>query len=468
MYVISIAHNWRDRQSPAVHACRNHNKGGTMNIGVFGLGYVGSVTAACLASRGHRVVGVDSNIAKVDAINGGHSAIIEPGLEELIREGARSGNLRATHDACEASAHADILIICVGTPSDANGNLVFTFLDRVCLDIAEALRAMSGFKVIAVRSTLLPGTIAQRVVPLLTRGSGKRSGEDFGVASNPEFLREGSAIDDFNRPPFTIVGALDQRARDMLEQLYRDIPAPIFHTDVDTASMIKYASNAFHALKVVFANEIGLLCKKADVDGTQVMDIFCRDNSLNISSKYLKPGFAFGGSCLPKDLRALLYLARHGDLELPMLESLLPSNRLHIQRIADLVLSSPGRRKVGVIGLTFKPGTDDLRESPIVHLVEVLNGKGVEVKIFDRNVLLSRLIGGNKAFIEQALPHIAAMMRGSMEEVVQDADAVVVGHALEDGGMHLVSLLGPNQLLIDLVRMAPGASHSATYEGVCW
>ena len=291
-----------------------------MNICVFGLGYVGSVTAACLASRGHRVLGVDSNIAKVDAMNGGHSAIIEPGLEDLIREGRRSGHLRATHDAGEAAAHADVLIICVGTPSDANGNLVFTFLDRVCGDIAQALRAIAGFKVIAVRSTLLPGTIAQRVVPLLTEGSGKQFGEDFGVASNPEFLREGSAIDDFNRPPFTIIGAMDPRTRDTLEELYRDVPAPIFHTNVDTAAMVKYASNAFHGLKVVFANEIGLLCKKANVDGTQVMDIFCRDKSLNVSSKYLKPGFAFGGSCLPKDLRALLYLARHGDLELPMLD----------------------------------------------------------------------------------------------------------------------------------------------------
>lgn len=439
-----------------------------MNIGVFGLGYVGSVTAACLASRGHRVLGVDSNMAKVNSMNDGHSSIIEPGLEDLIREGRRSGNLRATRDAGEATAHADVLIICVGTPSDPNGNLVFTFLDRVCLDIAQALREAPGFKALAVRSTLLPGTIDRRVIPSLTRESGKQIGEDFGVASNPEFLREGSAIEDFNSPPFTIIGALDERARDMLEELYRDVPAPIFHTDVNTACMVKYASNAFHGLKVVFANEIGLLCKKAGVDGTQVMDIFCRDRSLNISSKYLKPGFAFGGSCLPKDLRALLYLARHGDLELPMLESILPSNRLHVQRIAELVLSGPMRRKVGIIGLTFKPGTDDLRESPIVQLVETLNGKGLEVEIFDSNVSLSRLIGGNKAFIEQALPHISAMMCNSMEEVVQGADVIVVGHELQDGGEYLVSLLRPNQLLIDLVRMASGPSCSAAYEGICW
>jgi GDP-mannose 6-dehydrogenase len=426
------------------------------------------VTAACLAARGHRVIGVDSNIAKVDAINKGHSSIIERGLEDLIREGRRSGNLRATHDAYEASAHGDVLIVCVGTPSDATGNHDFTFLDRVCVDIAQALRAGSDFKVVAVRSTLLPGTIDQRVIPLLTKESGKRSGEDFGVASNPEFLREGSALDDFNNPPFTIIGTLDERARDMLTTLYQDIPARIFHTDPNTACMVKYASNAFHGLKVVFANEIGLLCKKAGVDGTQVMDIFCQDKSLNVSSKYLKPGFAFGGSCLPKDLRGLLHLARHADLQLPVLESILPSNRLHVQRIADLVLSRPTRPKVGIIGLTFKPGTDDLRESPIVHLVETLNGKGLKVKICDNNVSLSRLIGGNKAFIEQVLPHIAGMMCDSMDEVVQGSDVVVVGHALPDGGEHLVNLLRPDQLLIDLVKMASSDSHPAAYEGICW
>ncbi len=439
-----------------------------MNIAVFGLGYVGSVTAACLASRGHRVLGVDSNAAKVDAINAGESAIIEPGLADLIREGRRSGNLLATTDPAEATVHAELLIICVGTPSDANGSLGFTFLDRVCVDIAEALRTDSGFKVIALRSTLLPGTIDQRVLPLLTKESGKRVGQDFGVASNPEFLREGSAISDFNSPPFTIIGTSDARAKATLEELYRDVPAPVFHTDVNTACMVKYASNAFHGLKVAFANEIGLLCKKAGVDGTQVMDIFCRDKSLNISPKYLKPGFAFGGSCLPKDLRALLYLARHADLDLPMLESILPSNRLHIQRVADFVLSGPARRKVGVIGLTFKPGTDDLRESPIVQLVETLNGKGLDVAIYDDNVSLSRLIGGNKAFIEQALPHVSAMMCDTMEEVVEGAAVVVVGHELPDGGRHLVSLLRPGQLLIDLVKMDSGASRAVDYEGICW
>jgi GDP-mannose 6-dehydrogenase len=439
-----------------------------MNICVFGLGYVGSVTAACLAYRGHRVIGVDSNGAKVDAINNGHSSIIEHGLEDLIREGRRSGNLRATHDAYEGSVHGDVLIICVGTPSDSTGNHDFTFLDRVFVDIAQALANVSDFKVLALRSTVLPGTINHRVIPLLTKKSGKQIGVDFAVASNPEFMREGSALADFNNPPFTIIGTVDDRARNTLASLYQDVPAPIFHTDPDTACMLKYACNAFHGLKVVFANEIGLLCKEVGVDGTQLMDIFCQDKSLNISSKYLKPGFAFGGSCLPKDLRALLHLARHTDLQLPMLESILPSNRLHVQRVADLVLSRPTRPRVGVVGLTFKQGTDDLRESPIVHLVETLNGRGLQVKICDNHVSLSRLIGGNKAFIEQVLPHIAAMMCDSIEEVVQDSDVIVVGHALEDGGEHLVKLLRPDQLVIDLVKMDSSDSHPATYEGICW
>jgi GDP-mannose 6-dehydrogenase len=298
--------------------------------------------------------------------------------------------------------------------------------------------------------------------------SGKQAGKDFGVASNPEFLREGSAIGDFKTPPFTIIGEIDEQAGNMLAQLYRDIPAPIFRTDPDTACMVKYACNAFHGLKVVFANEIGQLCKKAGVDGTRVMEIFCQDASLNISSRYLKPGFAFGGSCLPKDLRALLYLTRHADLRLPVLESILPSNRLHIQNVADMILRDHRRNNVGIIGLTFKPGTDDLRESPIVELVETLSGKGLKVRIYDNNVSLSRLIGGNKAFIEKVLPHISTMMSNSMEEVMQSSDVIVVGHDLQDEGERLVNLLKPDQLVIDFVKIASYKSLPVAYEGICW
>ena len=439
-----------------------------MNVSVFGLGYVGCVSAACLASKGHRVMGVDINIDKVNTVNNGRSPIIELGLEELIKMGRDSGNLKATQNVLEAVTHADILLICVGTPSDSSGNLNFKYIDRICVEIGQSLRDVSGYKVIAVRSTLLPGVITQRVIPLLVKESGKQAGEAFGVASNPEFLREGSAIADFEHPPFTLIGAIDKPTGETLEKIYQGIPAPVFHTVPDTACMVKYACNAFHGLKVVFANEIGQLCKKAGVDGTEVMKIFCQDTSLNISPRYLMPGFAFGGSCLPKDLRALVYLSRHSDLQLPVLESILPSNRLHIQKVVDMILSDYRRHKVGVVGLTFKPGTDDLRESPIVELVEILSGKGLEVRIYDNNVSLSRLIGGNKAFIEQVLPHISTMLCDSMEDIFRDSDAIVIGHDMGDEGDRWASLLKPDQLVIDLVRVATKKFNLATYEGICW
>jgi len=438
-----------------------------MKISILGLGYVGCVSAACFASYGHQVVAVDINKDKVKTINSGLSPIIEPGLKELVREGWETGKLRATTNTHDAIIHGDVLLVCVGTPSDANGNLNYKYIERVSKDIAHALKSVSDYKVIAVRSTLLPGSIEQRVIPLLSDESGKKIGKDFGVASNPEFLREGSAIKDFNNPPFTLVGAVDEKAGNVLDQLYQGISAPIYKTDPDTACMIKYACNAFHSLKVVFANEIGLLGKKAGIDSMRVMDIFCQDTSLNISPKYLKPGFAFGGSCLPKDLRALLYSAKHSDLRLPMLESILPSNRLHIESVADLILRDSGRSNVGVIGLTFKPGTDDLRESPMVQLVEILHGKGLTVKIYDSNVSLSKLVGGNKAYIEQVLPHVSAMMIDSMEDVVQNSDVIVVGHTLRGDESKLPMLLQPNQRVIDLVKIDE-LSHLASYEGVCW
>lgn len=439
-----------------------------MRISVYGLGYVGCVTAACLAELGHQVLGIDINIDKVEAVNNGHSPIIENGLEKLIQMGRESGNLTATMDTDKGSVHGDVLLICVGTPSDANGNLNFEYIDRVCIEIAQSLREVSSYKVIAVRSTLLPGTIGQRLIPLLMKESFKQVGKDFGVASNPEFLREGSAINDFINPPFTIIGEIDEQAGNMLKQLYGNIPAPVFRTDLDTACMVKYACNAFHGLKVAFANEIGQVCKKVGVDGTRVMEIFCQDSSLNISSRYLKPGFAFGGSCLPKDLRALLYQARHTDLQLPLIESILPSNRLHVQRVADMILSDQRRNKVGIIGLTFKPGTDDLRESPIVELVETLSGKGLKVKIYDDNVSLSKLVGGNKAFIERVLPHISTMMSDSMEDVMRSSDVIVVSHALHNGEKQLVNLLKPGQLVIDFVKIASYKSLPVAYEGICW
>lgn len=439
-----------------------------MDISVFGLGYVGSVTAACLASQGHKVVGVDVNPDKVRTINRGESPIVEPGLDHLISDAVSAGNLSATQDAVAAVAHGDVSMICVGTPSNSNGGLNLEYVERVCAEIGCALAGIKSYKVVVLRSTVLPGTLSTRLIPILTEESGKRVGVDFGVAVNPEFLREGSAIEDFENSPFTLIGQVDKRAGDVLAALYADIPAPVFRTAPDTACMVKYASNAFHALKVTFANEIGRLCKEQGVDSTRVMEVFCQDARLNISSRYLRPGFAFGGSCLPKDLRALLYLGRHSDLRLPVMESILPSNHLQVQKAVDLILGN-NRRRVGIIGLSFKRGTDDLRESPVVELVETLSGKGLEVRIYDENVNLSRLVGGNKAYIERVLPHISAMMCASMEEVVDNSDVIILAHNPRDRRDRLIDLLKPDQLLVDFVKVvSDGNDCPAAYEGICW
>ncbi len=440
----------------------------TLKISIFGLGYVGTVTAACLASLGFDVIGVDVNPDKVDALNNGYSPIIEPGLEKLIQAGRMKGNLKATQAVDMAVSHGDVLLICVGTPSDENGNLNFEYLKRVCLEIAGYLRNESQYKLIVIRSTMLPGTIKNILAPLFSRESGKLPGKDFGVAINPEFLREGCAIDDFMNPSFTLIGAESEQDGDILAELYGHIPSPIYRTDSDSACMVKYASNAFHGLKVTFANEIGQICKKVGIDGTEVMNIFCQDTRLNISSRYLRPGFAFGGSCLPKDLRALQYLARHNDLDVPVLEAILPSNQKQIQNIVQLIFNY-GIKKVGIIGLTFKPDTDDLRESPMVELVEILSGKGVQIKIYDENVNLSKLVGKNKAYIDNAIPHIACLVSPSMAEVVECSEAVLLAHNIASVKEGLLKLLKPDQLLIDLVKIEMSAEQShSRYEGVCW
>ena len=438
-----------------------------MRLSVFGLGYVGCVSAACLARDGHSVVGVDVNPLKIEQVNEGRSPVIEPGLEELIAKARRSGLLEATADGAAAVQASEMSLVCVGTPSNHNGSLDLRYLENVCGEIGHALADRPGRHVVVVRSTVLPGTLETRVIPALEKASGRRAGPDFGVCFNPEFLREGSAIADYDRPSFVAIGALDPESGDAVEELYRSIEASLVRTDIRTAEMVKYASNAFHALKIAFANEIGVLCKQQGIDGQELMELFCRDRMLNISPAYLTPGFAFGGSCLPKDLRALLYRAKERDVESPLLEAVLESNRQHLLRGIELVERS-GRRRPGILGLSFKAGTDDVRESPNVALVETLVGRGYDVRVFDENVDPDRLVGQNRAALERELPHIAALMRPSIEEVVADSDVVVVANG-SPAFRNVPELIRDGQLLIDLVGIGKTNGRAPEgYDGICW
>lgn len=441
-----------------------------MNIAVFGLGYVGCVSAACMARAGHRVVGVDINEDKVQTINQGKSPIIEPGLEELVQQTVEEGSLVATSDAMGAIANADVVLICVGTPSNSDGSLNLEYVKRVCQEIGLALQARTEYVTVAVRSTVLPGVAADCLLPLLEHASGKTAGADFGFCVNPEFLREGSAIRDFDNPPFTIIGQLDEKSGDHLTQLYDAVDASIHRLPLGAAEMIKYASNAFHALKVVFANEIGNLSQAHGVDGHEVMDVFVKDARLNISPAYLKPGFAFGGSCLPKDLRALLASARQQSVRLPVLESILPSNQLHIEKALDILVQG-GRRAVAIIGLSFKPDTDDLRESPAVELAERLLGKGFDLYIYDREVSLSQLHGSNREFIQNTIPHIASLLRPTLKEAVRDSQSIVVTKQLSEVELtSLTKLVRSDQTVIDLVHLNGETvpNLDGAYQGICW
>jgi len=396
------------------------------SISLFGLGYVGAVTAACLASRGHRIIGVDPNPLKVKRIASGNSPIVEPGVQEMIAKAHTDGLISATQDPAAAVAHSDISFISVGTPSQRNGKLDLSYIRNVCTDIGLALPRKNSLHRIVVRSTVLPGTTGSVIVPAIEAASGMTAGRDFVVCFNPEFLREGTAVADFFNPPFTVVGTDDAEQTAPICELYRFLPARLYETAIPAAEMIKYCCNAFHALKVAFANEIGTVCNSIGVDAKTVADIFKSDIRLNVSTAYLTPGFAFGGSCLPKDLRALTHRVRELDLKLPLLESILPSNSEHIERAAETILSL-SKRKIGVLGLSFKPGTDDLRESPIVHLVKRLIAEGCDVQIWDDNVALGKLIGSNREFIESYIPHIGTLLRDDIRNVLGHADVVVLG-----------------------------------------
>ncbi len=437
------------------------------SVSVFGLGYVGCVSSACFAREGHTVVGVDVNATKVALVNSGRSTIVEEGIAELVHDVVASGRLRATTDVAEAVAATEISLVCVGTPSAANGSLDLSYVERVCFEIGQALRDKPAFHTIVIRSTVLPGTVHGVATPAIERGSGKQAGVDFGVCSNPEFLREGTSIKDFFDPPFTLIGADSAPAADAVKQLYAGLESPVHVVAVRVAEMIKYACNCYHGLKVGFANEIGNICKALEVDSHEVMRIFCEDRKLNISAAYLKPGFAFGGSCLPKDLRAVTHKARELDIETPILRATLESNRRQIER-AFAIIQKAGARKVGMLGMSFKPGTDDLRESPLVSLIELMVGKGMELAIYDRDVSEARLIGANKDYIEGEIPHIWSLMRGSAQEVIAHGDVVVVGNATgEIRAMGDASFAG--KTVIDLARLFGAKPALAVrYEGICW
>jgi GDP-mannose 6-dehydrogenase len=423
-----------------------------MRVNVFGLGYVGSVTAACLAKAGHEVIGVDIDEEKVAMINDSASPVVEPGLSALISEVVAAGRLRATISTPDALGDATIGLICVGTPGEANGRLRVDALERVARGIGRGLRARENPYTVVLRSTVLPGTSERVLLPAISAGAGRELGSSVRVAVNPEFLREGTAIRDFEHPPLTLVGCADPETAATVRSLYREVEAPFVHTDVTTAEVVKYVSNAFHALKVCFANEIADACAALGVDAQEAMRIFLMDRKLNVSEAYLRPGFAFGGSCLPKDLRALTYAARTADLSVPLLTAILPSNEEQIRRAVDAVLATR-KRKIGVVGLAFKPGTDDLRESPIVTLVETLIGKGCDVRILDPNVAVARLRGANRRYIEEEIPHIASLLCDSVETLLAHADVLVVGTASDEAAQALVAV-GPHQVVLDLTRGA--------------
>lgn len=437
-----------------------------MRLSVFGLGYVGCVSAACFAKEGHEVVGVDVNPTKVEIINSGRSPIVEPGMEELLAEVVAAGRLRATTEAKEAIGNSDVSLVCVGTPSAANGSLNLAFVKRVCEEIGSALENKSRPHTVVIRSTMLPGTIEGVVVPTLEIYSGKKVGRDIGVCINPEFLREGSSLKDFYSPPFTLIGADDEEVARVISRLYARIEAPLFVTSIKSAEMVKYACNCFHALKVSFANEIGNICKALGIDSHEVMGIFCQDTKLNLSPYYLKPGFAFGGSCLPKDLRAIMYKAKELDVDAPVLSAILPSNRLQVERAVEMVLRT-GKKRVGILGMSFKAGTDDLRESPMVALIETLIGKGLQLAIYDKDVSLARLFGANKEYIEREIPHISKLMRSDLKEVIGEAEVIVVGNrSLEF--REVERLRRDGQKVIDLVRLFEEKKSRDWYEGICW
>jgi GDP-mannose 6-dehydrogenase len=438
-----------------------------VRLSIFGLGYVGCVSAACLAARGHTVLGVDANPQKTEFIRDGRTPIVEEQIGELIAEVVANGRLQVS-DATPAVLNSEITIVCVGTPSGAGGSLSTQYLESASEEIGLALATKDSWHVVVYRSTMIPGTVEGILIPILERASGKKVGVDFGVCLNPEFLRESTSVKDFLDPPKTVVGESDERSGALVMDLYEGLPGPRFRVPIAVAEMAKYVDNSFHAVKVTFGNEIGAICGAIGLDSHSVIDIFLADTKLNISPAYLRPGFAFGGSCLPKDVRALTYTARRNDVDVPMLSNLLASNEAHIRRSVEMI-TSYNKRRIGIFGLSFKPGTDDLRESPMVELAERLTGKGFELQIFDSNVAHSRLIGANRAFLDERLPHISEVLTDDVDAVLAHAEICVVG-TKDPQVLEAIASARPDQIVIDLVRLPDAAERrgSDTYSGIAW
>ena len=435
-----------------------------MKINVFGLGYVGCISAVCMANEGHDVTGIDIDPMKVQMINKGKAPIIEPGLRDAIKKACKSQKLKASADRI---GPADVSFICVGTPSNENGSIQLDYINRIAEQIGDILKKTVSYHVVNVRSTVLPGTIEKKIIPIIESYSKKKAGRDFGVCMNPEFMREGSSISDYYNPPFTVIGEINKKSGKIVAELYKSINAPMFRTAIRVAEMVKYSCNAFHALKITFANEIGNICKKLNIDSHEVMNIFCQDKKLNLSGYYLKPGFAFGGPCLPKDLRALLYKAKDIDLDCPVLGSILRSNVNQLE-VAYKLINKSGKQNIGIMGISFKPGSDDLRESPMVELAEKLIGKGFNVSVYDKEVSLAKIRGANKRYIEKMIPHISSIVKPSAQDVFDDSDIIVLCNNSDE--IKKVCMQPDNKkVIIDLVRMFANKKEiNKPYEGICW
>jgi GDP-mannose 6-dehydrogenase len=438
-----------------------------VKVSIFGLGYVGAVSCACLPQLGHEVIGVDTNSIKVDLINNGQSPVVEEGIDELIRAARDAGSLRATQDADEAVRTSELSLISVATPSNPNYTPDLTAVDSVVRAIGRAIRDKPGCHTVVLRSTVPPGTTEDRVRPVLEESAGRTVGDRLSLVFNPEFLREGSSVKDFHQPPQTVIGSLGEAGFEVMESLYAGLPGDIVRTTSRVAESVKYLCNVFHALKIVFANEAGSVLKACGLDGREVMKIFCQDRQLNISSAYLRPGFAFGGSCLPKEVKGFLTLARQMDVPIPALAALLDSNVAHVDRAYQMI-ARDGRRRVALFGLAFKPGTDDLRDSPLVTLAERLIGRGFELSIFDSFVKISRLLGKNKEFIDREVPHLDRLLAATPEVALEGAQIIVVGHADSAARAAIVAQAGGRRI-VDLSGYAElRTSGAAEYEGICW